>query len=127
MIRAEWAETSDTEGESGLGLSALFLGDLGEDAQRALLSSTSIRPVTVVKMAHHGSADQYDRLYSRLDAQLALVSVGANNGYGHPTDRALSLLAATGTSVARTDRDGLVLVRRVADTTGHRLEVWTER
>ena len=127
VIRTDWSPDSQEHTAGNSSFSAIFLGDLGEDAQRALLASTSIRPVTVVKMAHHGSADQYDRLYDRLHAQLALVSVGAENGYGHPTDRALAILASSGTSVARTDRDGLVLVRRISDTTGHRLEVWTER
>jgi competence protein ComEC len=123
VIRAEWPRVDANEPP----LSAMFLGDLDEDAQRALLSSTAIRPATVVKVAHHGSADQYDRLYLQLRARLALVSVGADNGYGHPTDRSLGILAQSGTAVARTDLHGLVLVRRVADTTGHRLEVWTER
>lgn len=115
VIRADWA------GEHPF--SALFLGDLGEDAQRALLSSTSIRPATVVKVAHHGSADQYDKLYGRVHARLGLVSVGADNGYGHPTNRALSILAASGTAVERTDTHGMVLVRQ----TDLGLEVWTER
>jgi competence protein ComEC len=123
VIRAEWPRVDANEPP----LSVMFLGDLDEDAQRALLSSTAIRPATVVKVAHHGSADQYDRLYLQLRARLALVSVGADNGYGHPTDRSLGILAQSGTAVARTDLHGLVLVRRVADTTGHRLEVWTER
>jgi competence protein ComEC len=123
VIRAEWPRVDANEPP----LSAMFLGDLDEDAQRALLSSTAIRPATVVKVAHHGSADQYDRLYLQLRARLALVSVGADNGYGHPTDRSLGILAQSGTTVARTDLHGLVLVRRADDTTGHRLEVWTER
>jgi competence protein ComEC len=123
VIRTEWA--SSVEGESPL--SAMFLGDLDEDAQRALLRSTSVRPANVVKVAHHGSADQHEALYERLRARVALVSAGADNGYGHPTDRALMILANTGTAVARTDTQGLLLVRRVSDSPGDRLEVWTER
>ena len=115
VIRADWAGEPD--------MSALFLGDLGEDAQRALLSSTVVRPVTVVKVAHHGSADQSAQLYERLHALIALVSVGIDNGYGHPTDRALTLLAEAHTQVYRTDRQGLLLVRR----TNQRLEVWSAR
>ena len=115
VIRAEWAGSP--------ALSAIFLGDLGEEAQRALMASTAIRPVTVVKVAHHGSADQSGELYARLRAQVGLVSVGVDNGYGHPTDRALELLAESQTQVERTDQHGLLLVRRGANG----LEVWTAR
>ena len=115
VIRADWAGAP--------ALSAIFLGDLGEDAQRALLSSSAIRPVTVVKVAHHGSADQSAQLYKRLHAVIGLVSVGADNGYGHPTDRALQLLSESRTQVFRTDQDGLLLVRRGEQ----RLEVWSAR
>jgi competence protein ComEC len=41
-----------------------------------------------------------------LGARVALVSVGADNDYGHPNGAVLARLAATGTRVMRTDRDG---------------------
>jgi len=115
VIRADWAGTPQ--------LNAVFLGDLGEDSQRALLASSAIRPATVVKVAHHGSADQSAQLYERLHALIGLVSVGADNGYGHPTDRVLQLLAESRTQTYRTDLGGLLLVRRGAQ----RLEVWSAR
>jgi competence protein ComEC len=43
-------------------------------------------------------------------ARLALVSVGADNDYGHPSVDLLAALAATGAQVRRTDLDGDVLV-----------------
>jgi len=115
VIRTDWAGEPD--------ISAIFLGDLGEEAQHALLSSTAVKPVTIVKVAHHGSADQSTQLYERLHALIGLISVGEDNGYGHPTDRALTLLAESQTQVYRTDRHGLLLVRRA----GQRLEVWSAR
>ena len=115
VVRTDWA------GDPAL--SAIFLGDLGEDSQRALLASSAIRPVTVVKVAHHGSADQSAQLYKRLHALIGLVSVGVDNGYGHPTDRALHLLTESRTQTYRTDQNGLLLVRRDAQ----RLEVWSAR
>ncbi len=107
----------------GPGLSALFLGDLGEGEQDALQSSGSVGPVDVVKVSHHGSADQSALLYRRLRARLGLVSVGDDNGYGHPTARALSMLREAGTATARTDRSGMLLVS--AAPGGPTL--WTER
>jgi competence protein ComEC len=103
--------------------SGIFLGDLGEEAQQRLLSTGEVAQVDLVKVAHHGSADQSDRLYERLSATVGVISVGADNGYGHPTDRALDLLVQSGTAVVRTDRSGTSLLTAGAD--GFRL--WTER
>jgi competence protein ComEC len=102
---------------------AIFLGDLGEDAQKALMIDAQIDSVDIVKVAHHGSGDQSAALYRRLQAQLGLVSVGEENGYGHPTKKALDMLSLQGTAVVRTDRDGLIVVSAVSG----RLAVWSER
>jgi competence protein ComEC len=108
----------------GVGIRSIFLGDLGEDSQNALMAFTDVGSVDVVKVAHHGSADQSARLYEHLHARLGLISVGVDNGYGHPTAKLLNLLAASGTVAERTDRQGLVLVAPNADGT---LRVWSER
>lgn len=105
------------------GLSALFLGDLGEAAQQALLEDRILDSVDVVKVAHHGSADQSAKLYEFLHARISLVSVGKDNGYGHPTDKILSLLRGLGSITTRTDRQGLVLVVEH----GTELVLWSEQ
>ncbi|WP_083513585.1 ComEC/Rec2 family competence protein [Curtobacterium luteum] len=110
------------------GPSALLLGDLGESAQRRMRTSSrsgggGLEPVDVVKVSHHGSADQDAGLYRAIRAPVALIGVGADNSYGHPTRRTLDLLAATGTVVYRTDVHGSVVLAPGAD--GPR--VWTER
>jgi competence protein ComEC len=107
----------------GVGVDALFLGDLGEHEQDRLQRTGELGAVDVVKVAHHGSADQSPALYDRIRARLGLVSVGDDNGYGHPTARALDILARSGTAAARTDRSGLLLVS--PGTEGPRL--WAER
>lgn len=104
-------------------LSALFLGDLGEDAQQALLDDRVLDSVDVVKVAHHGSADQSAKLYESLRARVSLVSVGKDNRYGHPTDKILGLLRSLGSVTTRTDNQGLVLVVEH----GTELVLWSER
>ncbi len=112
------------EAEGG-GLRSIFLGDLGEEAQNALLATRTVRPVDVVKVAHHGSADQSAALYRALRARVGLVSVGARNGYGHPTASALRMLADAGTTPVRTDERGLILVSPGSPgSTG--IRVWSE-
>jgi competence protein ComEC len=108
----------------GLGIRSVFLGDLGEDAQAALLAAGPIGRADVVKVAHHGSSDQSAELYSQLRAGVGLVSVGADNGYGHPTRSLLATLRSTGTLVERTDRNGLVVIGPAGNG---QLRVWTER
>jgi len=127
----------------GAGIRSVFLGDLNEEAQDALLAAGPIGQVDVVKVAHHGSRDQSSALYAHLRASVGLISVGADNGYGHPTLSLLEVLASTGTAVVRTDQEGLAVVAPTAGTsavgqtsTGETtpgaagraaLRVWTER
>ena len=104
-------------------LSAMFLGDLGEESQSRLLT-LDLGSVDVVKVAHHGSADQSARLYARLNARVGLIGVGADNRYGHPNPKLLRLLAASATIAARTDQDGLVLIAPSEDAG---ITIWRER
>ncbi len=104
--------------------SALFLGDLGAVAQRALISGGGVTGTyDVVKVAHHGSADQDSGLYERIRPVVALFSVGAGNEYGHPRAETLALAESVGAVELRTDQEGrLLLALRDGE-----LAVWTER
>jgi len=104
--------------------SGLFLGDLGEHAQAKMLAAGDLPRVDVVKVSHHGSADQSARLYELAAATVGLIGVGEGNDYGHPTEALLDMLAASGTAARRTDRDGLILLAPGPDGS---VTVWTER
>ncbi|HEX7835626.1 MAG TPA: MBL fold metallo-hydrolase, partial [Pseudolysinimonas sp.] len=106
-------------------LSAVFLADVGEESQNRILGAGRLAHVDVVKVAHHGSADQKAELYQVLHATVGLICVGADNDYGHPTDRLLGILAAVGTAAYRTDLDGLILVAPTARP--GEVSVWTQR
>ena len=95
--------------------SLLSLGDLGESGQRrvlkqhpALLAQLRQKPL-VVKVAHHGSADQLDELYEFVEPELGLFLVGENS-YGHPTKSAIDMVLKSGGSVLRTDRQGPIAI-----------------
>jgi competence protein ComEC len=63
--------------------------------------------IDVLKVAHHGSEDAgLKALLARSDPELAVISVGEDNPFGHPTAETLDTLAAAGVPVLRTDRDG---------------------
>ncbi|SEC17236.1 competence protein ComEC [Paramicrobacterium humi] len=93
------------------GLSVLLLGDLGQDAQGRLLRRHTLDGrYDIVKVSHHGSADQEPALYETVAASIALVSVGADNDYGHPTGAALEMLKRAGSRVFRTDEQGMIML-----------------
>ncbi len=106
-------------------VSALMLGDLGEDSQRRLVALGDLPHPDIVGVAHHGSADQFPGTYERLGATIGVIGVGADNGYGHPTSEALGMLAGAGTTVVRTDTAGLILIAPGPD--GRGVEVWTAK
>lgn len=104
--------------------STLLLGDLSASPQRALAASDLLAPpYDVVKVAHHGSADQDDRLYDLVDGAVSLITVGEDNDYGHPRAETLALLDHAHARVARTDRQGLIALWLAADA----VHVWRER
>jgi competence protein ComEC len=66
-------------------------------------------PIDVLKVAHHGSDDAgLGALLDRIRPHLAVISVGADNPYGHPTPGTLATLAAHRVPTLRTDEDGTI-------------------
>ena len=95
-------------------LNVFTLGDLNERAQEMITFSFQDTDLpTVVKVSHHGSADQSEDFYKRIGADVALISVGESNSYGHPTSRALRILENAGSRVFRTDRDGAISLQAI--------------
>lgn len=92
------------------GVRILLTGDVEPPAQAALERVLAGVEVDVLKVPHHGSRHQDLDLLLGVRARLALVSVGADNDYGHPSADLLAALTATGAQVRRTDLDGDVLV-----------------
>ena len=105
-------------------MGASFLGDLGAATQARMLGRGIGGPAAVVKVSHHGSADQHPPLYEALAPRIGLIGVGGDNDYGHPTGSLLDVLRGIGAVIGRTDTDGLVLVD-VAAGSGTRL--WRAR
>lgn len=94
------------------GLSVLLTGDIEPAAQDALLASADADlDVDVLKVPHHGSAEQSPAFLAATDPALALVTVGEENSYGHPSALTLERLAGLGAVVARTDTDGAIAVQ----------------
>jgi competence protein ComEC len=92
------------------GVRLLLLGDEEDESQSRLRRETGGLRADVLKVAHHGSARQDPDLVRGLGARLAVISVGADNDYGHPAPSLMALLRDARLRVARTDEDGDVAV-----------------
>jgi beta-lactamase superfamily II metal-dependent hydrolase len=95
---------------------ALYTGDSEIPQLRAWLRTARIPRVTLVKVAHHGSANATMPEWARATAPaIALVSVGARNAYGHPSPGVEAVWAAMGAEIRRTDRQGTIEISATAD------------
>jgi competence protein ComEC len=107
------------------GRRVLLTGDVEDDVD-PLLATRGMPSVDFLKVAHHGSGTASTPAFlGVVKPQIAVVSSGAGNPYGHPARSTLDHLAATGARVLRTDTDGSVEVvfgggRMSVSTTGAR-------
>ncbi|ANH40228.1 ComEC family competence protein [Nocardioides dokdonensis FR1436] len=92
------------------GVRVLLPGDLEPPGQAALVRALPDLRVDVLKVPHHGSRAQDLDLLTGLDAEVAVVPVGADNTYGHPDPGLLAALEGSGADVLRTDTDGALAV-----------------
>jgi competence protein ComEC len=98
----------------------LLTGDLEAKEQDELIAEGVVE-ADVLKAPHHGSKTSDPAFFDAVGADIAVISVGADNPYGHPHQETLDAL--TGETVLRTDLDGRVTVR----SDGRRVTWETER
>jgi len=90
----------------------LFTGDLGGDAETALMRTGYALEAQILKVGHHGSEYSTSPAFlARVHPEVAVIEVGKDNPYGHPHEKTMKNLENAGITVYRTDRDGTVLVR----------------
>ena len=98
LIRGDWGD-----------FEFLVTGDAGAEVERALCAETDLGDMELLVVGHHGSRySTCDELLEDITPEAAFISVGANNGYGHPTEEVLRRLSDHGIQVFRTDLDGTI-------------------
>ncbi len=102
---------------------AIFMpGDIGAAIERTLLPQLTPARIRILKVAHHGSRTSSSReLLEAWRPQIALISAGRGNTFGHPAPEVLERLNSIGATVLRTDLHGQITI----DTDGHGLETAT--
>ncbi|MEA2761868.1 MAG: competence protein ComEC, partial [Gemmatimonadaceae bacterium] len=98
----------------------LLVGDAERAEEDWLIASHADLHADVLKVGHHGSStSSSDEFLAAVHPSLALISVGADNKYGHPSADVIHALAQVGAEVLRTDEAGTIVVR----SDGVRIEI----
>lgn len=99
IVKVEFGDTS-----------FLFTGDMEKDAETDMLDARMDVSADVLKVGHHGSSTStgYRFLYE-VDPEYAVISVGADNTYGHPHRETVAILGDAGVPMLRTDELGTIL------------------
>lgn len=100
----------------------LFMADAEKINENALLSEGSVPDCDIIKIGHHGSNSGTTKKFIKTAApEYAIITVGADNPYGHPDGRVLRRLYAQGTAIYRTDLCGTI----VAESDGRHIKIHT--
>lgn len=85
----------------------LFTGDAETEVEDELLARDADLEVDVLKVAHHGSKNSTSQEFlEKVKPKFAVISVGAKNNFGHPSELTLERLERSGAEIFRTDLDG---------------------
>lgn len=111
---------SNSDNESGIcvlfsdeNCDILITGDMSNLGETLLLATQQIPKLEVLVVGHHGaSSSTSQRLLRETKPDIAIISVGKENSYGHPSQTVIDRLAQLGCEIRRTDIEGNVVFRR---------------
>ena len=87
--------------------SYLFMGD----SEKEVENSRNWNKVNVLKVGHHGSnTSSTERFLNKIRPEIAIISVGLNNKYHHPSTEVWNRFKNLNTTIYRTDEDGSLLL-----------------
>lgn len=97
--------------------SMLCTGDVEAKGEDVLTSRLSEQEFTVLKVAHHGSKNSSsERFLKTIRPEIALVSAGENNSYGHPHNETMKRLKAMGCDIFTTTQNGAITLQTDGNT-----------
>ncbi len=100
-----------------LGTRVMILGDAEKDELSSVYETvTGEYESDILVMGHHGSSTSiYKPFLNAVDADVAVISCGRDNSYGHPHKEALNYISQKGIELFRTDKEGDIVFRCTAD------------
>jgi len=104
--------------------SFLFPGDAEYNSEMDLIKSGADLSADVLAVGHHGSNSSSNmKFIEKVHPEYAVIQVGAENKYGHPTEKTLQKLEKINAKILRTDQNGNITFK----SNGHSIEVTTEK
>ena len=92
------------------GYKFMFMGDAGVEKEKDILEKYNVSKIDVLKIGHHGSKTSSDKSFiDEMNPKYSVISVGANNRYGHPNKEVLDNL--DNSKIYRTDQDGSIMFK----------------
>lgn len=88
----------------------LLTGDIEVEAEEQLIDKNEFLATEIVKVPHHGSGYFHPDFFSKINPQASIISVGANNTFGHPAEATLEELQGLHCKVYRTDLQGAIIL-----------------
>jgi competence protein ComEC len=126
--RAEWERQKVRNDDSLVlelrwrGVSVVLTGDIGRAVEPDIAAALAPASLRIVKVAHHGSRTSSSEAFiAAARPQVAIVSVGRGNHFGHPAPEVMERYRSVGAEIFRTDQDGAVML----DTDGASVMVST--
>lgn len=100
----------------------LLTGDVSAVVERTLLARLTPARTRILKVAHHGSRTSTSReLLEHWRPQIAIVSAGRGNAFGHPAPDVIQRLENVGAAIYRTDLHGQITI----ETDGQKIKLTT--
>ena len=111
---AQYSDTNDTSLVLRIdygSTSFLLTGDMEKTAETDLVNSGANLKADVLQVGHHGSSTSTGYVFlNAVLPEMAVISCGVNNKYGHPHEETLSILRDAGVDLYRTDLQGTITI-----------------
>ncbi len=125
--------TNTTENDRSIGIVASFksfgflgLGDLECASELAVSNLPLLISTPILKISHHGSkTSSCTPFIAKIEPEIAILSVGEDNKYGHPAAEILAILRDQATTVLRTDQLGSLEIQRKGKNWLWRSQRWS--
>ena len=88
----------------------LFMGDAGIAKEKDILDKYNLNDIDFFKVGHHGSNTSSGKYFiDSINSRYSIISVGANNLYGHPKEEVIDVLKSS--KIYRTDLNGTIEIK----------------
>lgn len=99
------------------GKKIMLTGDASTTSETLAMQRQTLPDVDLLKVGHHGSKTSSGQQFlNQIKPEIAVISVGKNNKYYHPTQEALNRLNSVGAKIYRTDKNGTIIANVTSQT-----------